>query len=44
MTDLIGDVLHDEIGLVGARGVEPPGPITRIIVPDHIAVALRDVA
>ena len=30
--------------LVGARGVEPPGPITRIIVPDHIAEALRDVA
>lgn len=35
---------NDEVGSVGARGVEPPGPITRIIVPDYIAVALRDVA
>ena len=32
------------VSLVGARGFEPPGPITRIIVPDYIADALRDVA
>ena len=31
------------IELVGARGFEPPGPITRIVVPDHIAMALRRV-
>ena len=30
--------------MVGARGFEPPGPNTRIIVPDRIAEALRDVA
>jgi DNA invertase Pin-like site-specific DNA recombinase len=30
--------------MVGARGFEPPGPTTRIIVPDRIAEALRDVA
>jgi len=30
--------------LVGASGFEPPGPTTRIIVPDRITEALRDVA
>lgn len=30
--------------LVGARGVEPPGPITRIIVPGYVVRALQDVA
>ena len=32
------------VSLVGARGFEPPGPTTRIIVPTHIAEALRVVA
>jgi len=32
------------VSLVGARGVEPPCPITRLVVPDYITEALRDVA
>jgi hypothetical protein len=34
----------DELVMVGARGVGPPGPTTRIVVPDRIAEALRAVA
>ena len=34
----------DEVVMVGARGFEPPGPTTRIIVPDLIAEAVRAVA
>jgi hypothetical protein len=32
------------MGLVGAKGFEPPGPITRIVVANHIVEALRAVA
>ena len=33
-----------EVGLVGARGFEPPGPTPRIVVPEWIAAALDDAA
>jgi len=35
--------MQEVMGMVGERGLEPPGPITRIAVPDYIALALRDV-
>jgi hypothetical protein len=36
--------VRSSVTLVGARGFEPPGPITQIVVLTHIAEALRDVA
>jgi hypothetical protein len=32
-----------QVGLVGARGLEPPGPTPRILLPGSIAEALRGV-
>ena len=39
-----GELRVEVVRLVGARGVEPPGPTTRIVVPGSIAEALRAVA
>jgi hypothetical protein len=36
--------VQPQVGLVGARGLEPPRPTPRIIVPSHIAEALHAVA
>jgi len=37
------NLLDDEVGLVGAIGLEPPCPITRIVIPRWVADVLRKV-
>ena len=41
---ILGYAYRVKLELVGARGFEPPGPITRIVIPKLIAAGLRAVA